>query len=97
MVKKWSQPITENSRALRLEDGVFTWKDSKKIAKSLAQSSIESNVKKSTPFGSAMSMLSFYINRAGKKIPLTQKKILMQAKDDLRQLFKKKKVSKRKK
>ncbi|HEX2549635.1 MAG TPA: DUF3175 domain-containing protein [Gammaproteobacteria bacterium] len=89
MAKKWSQEITENSRALRLEDGVFTWKDSKKIAKSLARSSLESSNRKSTPYGSAMAMLNFYINRAGKKLPSAQKKILHHAKDDLRQIFKK--------
>lgn len=87
--KKWSQNVTENSRALFLEEGVFTWKDSKKIAKSLAKSALESKNLKGTPFQSAMSMLNFYINRAGKKLPTDQKKILDNAKPALRLLFKK--------
>ena len=87
---KWSQDITKNSHALVLEKGVFSWKDPKKIAKSLAQSALSSDQRKGTPFQSAMSMISFYINRAGKKLPTEQKEILTQAKDELRHFFNKK-------
>lgn len=65
--KKWSQEITETSNALDLEEGVFTWDDPKKIADSLKYSAEVSERRRGTPFQSAMSMLNFYINRAGKK------------------------------
>ncbi len=86
--RKWSQAITENSRALDLEEGVFTWKDAKKkkIAQSLMHSALTSKNKKGTPLQSAMSMLNFYINRAGKKLDSEQKKILEKAKEELRKL-----------
>lgn len=85
--KYWSKDVTENSRALMLDDGVFTWNDPKKIARSLKRSADESNNLKGTPFQSAMSMLNFYINRAGKKLDAKQKNILQEAKDELRKLF----------
>jgi hypothetical protein len=84
---KWSQKVTETSHALSLEDGIFTWKDPKKIAKSLQQSALESCARKGTPYQSAMSMLNFYINRAGKKLSRTQKAILEDAKQELKNLF----------
>jgi len=87
--KKWSKQVTEQSRALQLEEGVFTWKDPKKIAASLKRSAIRSTARKAEPFQSAMSMLNFYINRAGKNLNKQQKEILNQAKDELRRLFKK--------
>lgn len=87
--KKWSQNITENSHALDLDDGVFTWSDPKKIARSLKASALASKRRKGTPFMSAMSMLTFYINRAGSKLDPKQKMVLMQAKDELRSLFNK--------
>lgn len=86
--KKWSQDVTEKSHALKLEEGVFTWKDPKKIAKSLKQSALNSKQRKGTPLQSAMSMLNFYINRAGKTLDEDQKAILEEAKDHLRKLFK---------
>jgi len=87
--KYWSARVTEESDALDLEEGVFTWKNPKKIALSLKHSADESNHKKaSSSYQSAMSMLNFYINRAGKNLPLQQKKILEQAKAQLRKLFK---------
>ena len=87
--KYWSARVTEESDALDLEEGVFTWKNPKKIALSLKHSVDESNHKKaSSSYQSAMSMLNFYINRAGKNLPLQQKKILEQAKSQLRKLFK---------
>ena len=87
--KKWSQNVTENSHAMDLEEGVFTWENPHRIAASLAKSALESNNLKATPFQSAMSMLNFYINRAGSKLPLEKKKILNKAKNELRKIFKK--------
>ena len=83
----WSGKVTRESDALDLEEGVFTWKDPKKIALSLKQSADTSRRRKSAPFRSAMSMLVFYINRAGKNLNENQKNILQQAKDELRKLY----------
>lgn len=88
--KNWSAKVTEESDALDLEQGVFTWKDPKKIARSLKKSADKSQRRKATPFRSAMSMLVFYINRAGKNIDPKQKQVLQQAKDQLRKLYGKK-------
>lgn len=85
--KKWSQKITEESHALELEEGVFTLKDPAEIAKSLKRSANRSKQRKSDPFRSAMSMLTFYINRAGKQLPDMQRAKLETAKDELRVLF----------
>lgn len=79
--------MTEHSFALALEPGVFTWNDPKKIAKSLARSAEESIARKGTPFQSAMSMLNFYINRAGRKLNPERKKILEKAKEELRKIY----------
>lgn len=84
----WSAKVTTKSNALDLEKGVFTFKDPKKIAISLKRSADSSLRKKAGSFQSAMSMLNFYINRAGKNLDSKQKKILKKAKDELRQLFK---------
>ncbi len=88
--KYWSDYVTKHSFALDLEEGVFTWKDPKRIAKSLKMSAEMSTNRKAGPFQSAMSMLNFYINRAGKNLPLKQKKILEQAKIELRKAFNRK-------
>ena len=85
--KKWSQKVTEESHALVLEEGVFTWKSPKKIALSLQRSAEASTQRKSTPFRSAMSMLVFYINRAGNQLDPQQAQILEQAKHELRKLY----------
>ena len=85
--KKWSQDVTEHSDALDLEAGVFEQHDPKKIAASLKQSAEHSKRKKGTPFQSAMSMLTFYINRAGKGLDDPQRERLEAAKDELRALF----------
>lgn len=85
--KKWSQQVTEHSRALMLEEGVFTWGDPKRIARSLKRSAEESRRRKGTPYQSAMSMLNFYINRAGKGLDPEQKEVLEEAKNELRTLF----------
>ncbi|HYM21545.1 MAG TPA: DUF3175 domain-containing protein [Candidatus Kapabacteria bacterium] len=87
--KRWSQDVTEHSSALELEEGVFTWTDPKKIAHSLKHSAEISTRRKASPFQSAMSVLNFYINRAGKVLPAKQKKILEAAKVELRKLFNK--------
>ncbi|HET8690236.1 MAG TPA: DUF3175 domain-containing protein [Candidatus Saccharimonadales bacterium] len=87
MVKKWSNQVTQSSDSLDLEEGVFTWRDPKKIARSLKASAEASRRRKASPKQSAMSMLNFYINRGGKNLPASRKKVLEQAKDELRQLF----------
>lgn len=88
MVKSyWSKYVTEHSFALDLEEGVFTWDDPKKIAASLKKSAGESIRRKASPYQSAMSMLNFYINRAGKNLKPERRKILEQAKIELRKLF----------
>ena len=86
-VKKWSAKVTKESHALDLEEGVFTWKDPEKIASSLKKSADESKQRKSEPFRSAMSMLVFYINRAGKNLDVEQKHVLEMAKDELRKIY----------
>jgi len=85
--RRWSHGVTEHSDALTLEGGVFTSKDPRRIAASLKRSAERSNRRKSDPFRSALSMLTFYINRAGKNLPTARKKILMQAKEELRKQF----------
>lgn len=87
---RWSGKVTRESDALELEEGVFTWADPKKIALSLRQSAESSTRRKAPPFRSAMSMLVFYINRAGKNLDKDQLRILEQTKDDLRRLYEKK-------
>ncbi len=86
-VNKWSGKVTRESNALSLEEGVFTWKDPKRIAESLRASAEASTRRKSEPFRSAMSMLVFYINRAGKILDPEQRQILEQAKQALRELY----------
>ncbi|MGD2141833.1 MAG: DUF3175 domain-containing protein [Burkholderiales bacterium] len=84
---KWSQHVTETSNALDLEPGVFTFDNPRQIAQSLKRSAEASQRRKADPFRSAMSMLVFYINRAGSQLPAAQRKRLEQAKDELRDLF----------
>ena len=88
--KYWSGYVTEHSVALALEEGVFTGDNPRKIAESLKRSAEASLNRKGTPFQSAMSMLNFYINRAGKNLRGKQKKILEQAKIELRKVFNRK-------
>jgi hypothetical protein len=85
--KKWSGYVTKNSNALNLEPDVFKKKDPKTIALSLKRSAEHSKRKKSGSYQSAMSMLNFYINRAGKNLTKKEKKPLEKAKDELRKLF----------
>ena len=84
---RWSQQVTETSDALSLEPEVFTRGDPAGIARSLKNSAETSTRRKSGPFRSAMSMLTFYINRAGKNLPGQRKRILEQAKNELRRLY----------
>jgi len=88
--KYWSSRVTEHSNALDLEEGVFSFNNPRKIALSLKRSSRESRRRKADPFQSAMSMLNFYINRAGKNLSEDRKKILGQAKIELRRVFNRK-------
>jgi hypothetical protein len=85
--ERWSQRVTEGSDALDLEEGVFTWKDPARIAGSLKRSAEASERRKSSPYRSAMSMLTFYVNRAGKDLSADQKQVLERAKDELRKQF----------
>ena len=85
--KKWSQDVTEHSNALDLDRDVFTWRDPKRIAASLKRSAEHSHRRKGTPYQSAMSMLTFYINRAGHGLEAKQKAVLEKAKDELRAAF----------
>jgi len=87
--KDWSNQVTLKSNVLDLEKGVFTWKDPRQIALSLKKSAEESKRRKTTPFQSAMSMLNFYINRAGKNLDPKQYKILQKTKKELKIIFKK--------
>jgi hypothetical protein len=85
--RKWSQDVTEHSNALDLDRDVFTKHDPADIAKSLKRSAERSHRRKSSPYRSAMSMLTFYINRAGKDLDPKQKKVLEDSKDELRKAF----------
>jgi hypothetical protein len=86
----WSSRVTRASRALDLEDGVFTWQDPRKIARSLKRSADASKKRRAPPLRSAMSMLVFYITRAGRNLDDAQRQILEQAKEELRTLYRKK-------
>jgi hypothetical protein len=88
--ERWSQRVTETSNALDLEAGVFARDDPKSIARSLRRSAERSTRRKAEPFRSAMSMLVFYINRAGKNLPESRRATLEAAKDELRALYGKK-------
>ncbi len=85
--KQWSRKVTEQSHALDLEAGVFSKQDPRGIARSLKRSAERSSGRKSEPYRSAMSMLTFYINRAGKQLSKTDLGRLEAAKDELRRLY----------
>ncbi len=85
--KNWSAGVTNKSNALDLEEGVFTWKNPVRIAQSLKDSADSSKRRKASPYRSAMSMLVFYINRAGRNLDEEQKQFLEQAKIELRKLY----------
>jgi hypothetical protein len=81
---RWSDRVTRESDALDLDHGVFTWKSPKCIAASLKRSAERSRRRKAEPYRSAMSMLTFYINRAGRDLPSERRKVLNRAKEELR-------------
>ncbi len=83
----WSGRVTRESNALDLEGGVFTWSDPKRIAVSLKRSAQQSHRRKADPYRSALSMLVFYINRAGKNLPAGRRRTLDKAKTELRRQF----------
>ena len=85
--KRWSKRVTETSNALDLEKGVFSKNDPRSIARSLKRSADRSKRRKADPFRSAMSMLTFYINRAGKQLSKSKLKRLEAAKEELRELY----------
>ena len=85
--KRWSQRVTRTSNALDLEEGVFSKDDPREIARSLKRSAEQSSRRKSGPFRSAMSMLTFYINRAGGTLSTERRACLEAAKDELRKLY----------
>jgi hypothetical protein len=84
---RWSARATRESRALVLEEGVFTWDDPARIARSLRRSAEASTVRKAAPFASAMSMLCFFVNRAGRTLAPRRRRVLERAKQELRREF----------
>jgi len=85
--RRWSARVTRESDALDLEGGVFTQRDPKRIAASLKRSAERSRRRKADPYRSALSMLTFYINRAGKNLPASRRQTLQRAKGELRKQF----------
>ena len=85
--KRWSGEVTRRSNALDLEPGVFAQSDPHQVALSLKRSAEASHRRKGTPYQSAMSMLTFYINRAGRDLPDRQRRVLEAAKEELRKVF----------
>src|ERR671925_485899 len=85
--RRWSGRVTRHSNALDLDRGVFTWKDPKKIARSLKRSAERSRRRKADPYRSALSMLTFYLNRAGRTLPATRRRTLDKAKRELKVAF----------
>ncbi|MGB7256534.1 MAG: DUF3175 domain-containing protein [Pseudolabrys sp.] len=85
--RRWSQRVTRESDALTLDKGVFSKRSPKAIAQSLKRSAERSHRRKSSPYRSAMSMLTFYINRAGRQLPASRRRTLTKAKDELRALY----------
>jgi hypothetical protein len=91
--KRWSQHVTETSNALDLDQGVFALESPRAIARSLKRSAERSRRRKAEPYRSAMSMLTFYMNRAGTKLTKTRRARLEAAKKELRALYAKKRDS----
>lgn len=87
--RKWSASVTKRSDALDLEKGVFKKHDARQIAISLKRSAVHSRRRKAGPYQSAMSMLNFYINRAGSGLSARQKRVLSDAREELRRVFQK--------
>ena len=85
--RRWSGQVTQNSNALDLDSNVFTRGSARQVAASLKRSAERSKRRKASPYQSAMSMLTFYINRAGKNLPARQRQVLQRAKTELRKAF----------
>ena len=85
--RRWSAEVTKHSDALDIKEGTFESRDPKEIAEALKRSAERSTRRKTTPFRSAMSMLTFFINRAGKNLSASQKRVLNDAKNELRRAF----------
>jgi hypothetical protein len=85
--RRWSARVTRTSDALTLDRGVFTWKDPQRIAGSLKRSAMRSRRRKADPYRSALAMLTFYLNRAGKNLPSERRRTLQRAKTELRKAF----------
>jgi hypothetical protein len=85
--RRWSKRVTQTSNAMDLEPAAFKGKDPKQVAQSLKRSAEQSRRRKASPFRSAMSMLSFFINRAGRRMSAARRRVLERAKDELRRLF----------
>jgi hypothetical protein len=85
--RRWSQHVTETSNALDLEHLVFKQRSPRGVARSLKRSAEQSTRRKASPYQSAMSMLTFYLNRAGRNLPAQEKEILTRAKEELRRLY----------
>jgi hypothetical protein len=85
--RRWSQRVTRKSNALDLQSGVFTSSDPRQIGRSLKRSAEHSTRRKAKPFQSAMSMLNLYINRAGRTLPASRRRVLERAKQELRTAF----------
>jgi putative cell wall-binding protein len=88
--RRWSAKVTQRSNALDLQRNIFKSTNPRRIALSLKRSAEQSKRRKGTPYQSAMSMLNFHINRAGKNLPEKQKRVLERAKDELRDVFRRK-------
>ena len=85
--RTWSNRVTKESNALDLDAGVFTWDDPKRIAASLKRSAERSHRRKAEPYRSALSMLVFFVDRAGKNLPASRRRTFEQAKTELRKQF----------
>lgn len=90
--RKWSARVTRESHALSLDEGVFSRRSPRGIAQTLKRSAERSRARKSSPYRSAMSMLTFYINRGGRGLSASRRRTLEAAKAELRELFGKRKA-----
>src|SRR5262249_19144608 len=85
--RRWSARVTRTSNALDLDRGVFTWSDPKRIARSLKRSAERSRRRKASSYRSALSMLTSYLNRAGRQLPASRRRTLQRAKAELRAAY----------
>src|SRR5262245_53312981 len=92
--KKWSQHVTDTSDAMTLDQGVFAGNDPRAMARSIKRSADRSHRRKSSPYRSAMSMITFYLNRGGKSLSESRRRVIEAAKQELRKLYDKSATSK---